>query len=133
MPNVAELPYNYRLIRYIQAQKKEGVLIVLATACNEKIAHKIAEHLGLFDEIIASDWSHNRRAHHKAAILIKKFGDSGFVYAGNSKDDLWVWAKAKKAIAVNASRHVLKQLYRMDKEVIVFDGSVGAPCAANEL
>jgi 4-hydroxybenzoate polyprenyltransferase len=44
----------------------------------------------------------NRSAHRKAALLVEKFGERGFDYAGNSRDDLPVWERARRAIVVAA-------------------------------
>jgi 4-hydroxybenzoate polyprenyltransferase len=62
--------------------------------------------LGLFDEVIASDSQTNVSAARKAEILVRRFGKEGFDYAGNSRDDLPVWERARQVIVVNAQRRV---------------------------
>src|SRR5215470_14910566 len=50
-----ELPYCKELIAFLETERNEGTRIVLATGADERIATSVAEHLGLFDEVLASD------------------------------------------------------------------------------
>lgn len=43
-------------------------------------------------------------------MLVERFGRSGFDYAGNSRQDLPVWACAHRAIVVNAPRALVSQV-----------------------
>ncbi|HVA12498.1 MAG TPA: UbiA family prenyltransferase [Stellaceae bacterium] len=102
----ALLPYNFFVLDYLQAQKSRGRKLVLATAADRQIAQKIADHLGLFDAVIASDGTHNLKGEAKAAALVERFGARGFVYAGNAHSDLAVWREAAAAVIVNAPDRV---------------------------
>ena len=53
--NAAALPYRQDVIDYIRQQKDAGRRVILATASHESIAHAVAEHLDLFDDVIASN------------------------------------------------------------------------------
>jgi 4-hydroxybenzoate polyprenyltransferase/phosphoserine phosphatase len=99
----AQLPYNLVFLAYLQEQKARGRRLVLATAADRRIAQKIADHLGLFDEVIASDGVHNLSGAAKAAALVERFGAKAFVYAGNGRADLPVWREAVAAVVVNAT------------------------------
>ena len=72
----------------------------------------MAEHLGLFDEVIASDGSHNLKGEAKARALIERFGLQGFAYVGNDAPDLPVWKAARSAVVVNAPRAIREQVMR---------------------
>lgn len=104
--NVALLPYNGPLLDYLKEQKRSGRTLVLATAANQNIAHRVADHLDLFDEVIASDERHNLRGATKADALANRFGPRGFSYAGNDRTDVPVWSSAQSAILVNTSGSV---------------------------
>src|SRR5699024_10371393 len=52
---VADLPYNTALVDYLREQKAAGRTLILATAANEKYARQVADHIGLFDSVLASD------------------------------------------------------------------------------
>ena len=74
---------------------------MLTTAANEATAVIVAEHLGLFDEVIASTACRNLKGRAKADALRRALGTGGFVYAGDASVDLAVWRQAAAAILVN--------------------------------
>lgn len=97
------LPYNQELISWLQSQRKKGRQLILCTASDQRIAHAIADHLKLFDDVIASDGATNLSGENKARALAERFDETGFDYVGNSNKDIPVWARARQAIVVNAS------------------------------
>lgn len=99
----SKLTYNKELLCFLKKCKDDQIHIVLATAADEKFATTIANYLGMFDTIIASDAKCNRRAGVKAQTLCMRYGEKGFTYIGNSYDDLKVWQHAKFAICTNLS------------------------------
>ncbi|WP_241898961.1 MULTISPECIES: UbiA family prenyltransferase [unclassified Erwinia] len=103
------LPYNEKLLEWLKQQRAEGRHLVLCTASDSAIANRIAEHLGIFDDVIASDGVSNIEGRHKAAALVQRFQQHGFDYAGNSNADLAVWSQADKAIVVNGSSDLIKK------------------------
>ena len=66
------LPYNTELISYLKKKRQEGHRLVLATAADARVAHAVADHLGLFDEVICSDGIRNLKGDEKAAALIER-------------------------------------------------------------
>ncbi len=105
----ASLPYNQPLLDWLREQRAQGRRLILCSATDQSMAEAVADHLGLFDDVMASDGTHNLSARHKAAALEARFGRQGFDYAGNSRDDLPVWQSARNAIVVNASPAVETQ------------------------
>ena len=105
----ASLPFNTNLLKYLTHQRLHNRHIVLVTAANKKIAEAISSHLNIFDEILASDEKHNLSGKNKANVLVDKFGEKGFVYAGNAKIDLKVWQHAAAAIVVNGSDKLVSE------------------------
>lgn len=101
--DVSVLPYDDALVARLAAEKRGGRSLVLATASHRLLAGRIAAHLGLFDEVLATADDHNLSAHNKRNALVARFGEKGFDYAGNSRDDLPVWAAARQAWVVNAN------------------------------
>lgn len=102
--DVEVLPYRSELLDYLKMQDGEGRKIVLATAANLRVARAVADHLGLFSEVIASSAHLNLSGNAKRDLLVSKFGDRGFDYIGDGKEDVAVWASARRAIAVNPAR-----------------------------
>lgn len=99
--DVAVLPYDSAVIELIQAERAQGRQIVLATASHETLAKRVAEHLQLFDKVLATDATRNLSAHRKRDLLVELYGDGGFDYMGNSMDDVCVWKSSRKAYVVN--------------------------------
>ncbi|HBF51180.1 MAG TPA: UbiA family prenyltransferase [Massilia sp.] len=108
----ASLPYNQPLLAWLQGQRAAGRKLILCTASDHTIAHAISGHLGMFDEVMASDGKVNLAGSCKARALVQRFGEGGFDYVGNSNADLAVWALARRAIVVNASDRIIDQARR---------------------
>ena len=100
--DAASLPYNEALLDYLQAERAAGRKLVLATAADRRIATRIAEHVGLFDEVIASEGGTNRSGGGKLELLKERYG--AFAYAGNADVDLQVWRGASEAVVVSPKR-----------------------------
>lgn len=107
------LPYNEELLQWLKKQRSEGRKLILCTASDRSIANSIAEHLGIFDEVIASDGVLNIAGKHKAETLVKRFEHGGYDYAGNSNKDLPVWSHARQAIVVNGSSELIKKTQKV--------------------
>lgn len=103
------LPYNHDLLDWLKQQRAQGRKLILCTASDRSIAIAISEHLGVFDEVMASDGTTNLAGKHKADALEQRFGQAGFDYAGNSHADLAVWQRARRAVVVNASADLARQ------------------------
>lgn len=113
--DVELLPYNFVLIEWLKEQKLTGRKLVLCTASDLSIATDVAEHLGFFDEVMASDGQLNLAGPHKAKALVEKFGAREFAYAGNSRVDLDVWRFAKEAIVVSGSNGLVESAKQITK------------------
>src|ERR1044071_4358863 len=107
-----ELPYCEELISFIEAERKLGTRIVLATGADQRTAASIAAHLGIFDDVLASDGVTNLTGERKMRTLVARFGSRGFRYAGNSRADLPVWRQADQAVVCGADGSLLRRLER---------------------
>ncbi len=107
--DITSLPFNQKLIDWLQSQKDLGRKLVLCTATDMSIAKMIADHLKFFDEVIASDGIRNLAGINKANALVAKYGENGFDYVGNSSVDLVVWEKSKQGVVVNGSSKLVQQ------------------------
>jgi 4-hydroxybenzoate polyprenyltransferase len=98
----AALPIRTELLEWLKAERSSGRPLVLVTAADRKIADSVATHLGVFDEVIASDGTDNLSGDHKRAILVERYGERGFDYVGNEAKDERVWKSARRAIVVGS-------------------------------
>jgi hypothetical protein len=104
----AALPYNQELLAWVREQKASCRRVVFATASHLDFAEKIAEHLGCFDEVLASDGATNLSGDTKRAALVERFGERRFDYAGNSTKDACIWRGCRSSIVVHASQAALR-------------------------
>ncbi len=108
-PNVETLTYNFALIERLKEYKKKGAVLVLATATNQLLADKIAIYLNLFDEVLGSNKNLNLSSNNKRALLEEKYKKNGFVYYGNSNDDIAVWESSAEVHIINGTKSLLKK------------------------
>lgn len=99
--DAATLPYDKHVIDFLEQEKERGRTLVLATASHQVYAEAIAAHLGLFDRVLATEGDLNLSAQNKRDVLVGEYGEKGFDYLGNSRDDLKVWASAENAYLAN--------------------------------
>lgn len=119
--DVALLPYNGSFLTYLKDEYAKGRQLILATASNEKYAHAVADHLGIFDKVVASNAVANLSGKNKLASLQIECNNRGFDYAGNAKVDLAIWSHAERVIVVNPDPGVLKDAEQLGKPVTHFD------------
>lgn len=96
------LPYEESLIAYLKQLKSQGKEIILATASHRNYADRVAEHLGIFDRVMATEENHNLKGRNKLAAIKEIIGDEDFAYAGDSAADTPIWRAAAANIMVNA-------------------------------
>lgn len=99
-----DLPFNERLIAYLEKLKIEGYKVYLATASMQETADAIAKHTDLFDGAFGSNAQHNLKAGNKKRFLDERFGVGNYIYLGDSEADLKVWKGCRGAVVVGGSR-----------------------------
>ena len=57
--DVAHLPYNRKLLQFLQQEHARGREIYLATGADIHLAERVADHLGIFDGVLGSDGTSN--------------------------------------------------------------------------
>ena len=123
----ASLPYNESLVAWLREQKTQGRRLVLATASHRSLAESVAEHLALFDDVMATEGETNLKAHHKRDELVRRFGERGFDYVGNDSADLAVWPAAERAHVVSSSPSLIAKARAIGNVGHVFgDGRTSA-------
>lgn len=105
------LPYDSRVIELLRTTSSRPR--ILCTASDEQLVRPIAEHLGLFEEVLASNGETNLGGRTKATALTTRFGARGFDYMGNGWTDIHVWRHARNAWVVNGSRSLARAAARV--------------------
>ena len=124
------LPYNADLLIWLHAEKQSGRRLVLATASHRVLAEQVAQHLHLFDEVLATEGNTNLKSTAKAQALIDRFGEGGFDYVGNDWPDLQVWAKAHTAHVVDAPASLLSRAKSQGNVGQVFNSDMSSKLVA---
>lgn len=116
------LPYRPDVLELIRDARAQGRRVVLATASDALLAEPVAQHLGVFDHIIASDGASNMSGDRKLEAIRADAAGHAFSYAGNDSVDLKVWEGAQAAVVVSNSaglRRRAGELVPLEKEVDV--------------
>lgn len=116
--DVKTLPYNDEVLDIINKARDSGREVVLATASHQIIANQVAEHLGLFDTVLATSENLNLSATAKRDVLVDKYGAQGFDYIGNASDDLSVWEACREAVLIDPSASVESRCTMAPKQVV---------------
>lgn len=98
VPDPGLLPYRIELVELCRAERERGRRVVLATAAHRRIAEAVADHLGCFDAVIATD-TVNRKGSAKLAAIQDDAAKKPFLYAGDSESDRYIWSVCSGAIA----------------------------------
>ncbi|BFU93657.1 MAG: membrane protein [Nitrospira sp.] len=124
VPDVTRLPYRTEFLNYLRAQHDAGRKLVLITGAHMEIARRVADHLRLFDDVMATGGGINLTGEAKVRALTARFGERGFDYAGNERVDLIIWEHARQAIVVGAPDRILKRARRRAHVTEVFEPRV---------
>jgi len=111
--DASRLPYNEELKEFLFKERQRGRRLILVTASNIRIARRVADHLGIFSAVFASDDLTNLSGSAKRRLLEQQFGLKGYDYAGNASVDLTIWSQANHAIVVNASARLVRRAQRL--------------------
>jgi phosphoserine phosphatase len=116
-PEIATLPFRDNVIKFLRNERQAGRQLVLATAATRELAVAVAEHLQLFDDVLASDERHNLKSAAKLAAIRQYCDTRGirqFAYMGDSRADLAIWRKAAECLAVAPTASVLRELRKLN-------------------
>ena len=104
------LDYRSEILEHTREARAQGRPTCLATGSDSLLARKLFEHLGCFDELIASDGRLNNTGHSKSEALVSRFGHRGFDYIGNSPVDMPIWESAAGVMLAGSRQGLLNQL-----------------------
>jgi 4-hydroxybenzoate polyprenyltransferase len=117
------LPYRREVVDYITAEKAAGRRLILATASDQRVAHSIADHLDLFDSVLASDGETNLSGAVKLSAIQRDCDGGAFEYLGNDAKDIPIWQQAAISTLVRPSRrasaaaeHLAGDVRRLDTQ-----------------
>ena len=116
--DAAALPYRRDFLEWLEAERAAGRRLILATGADSKIALAVANHLSIFDGVIASDGRLNVTGENKARAIRSYLDAAPFLYAGDSAADLETWSASAGAIVMNPTRARLHALVQASVPVL---------------
>jgi hypothetical protein len=123
-PEIAGLPFRESVVKFLRDEKLAGRPLILATAATRALADAVADHLQLFDDVLASDERHNLKSLAKLAAIRQYCDARGFQrfsYMGDSRADLVIWREAAECLAVAPSASVRRKLRKLSVPVREID------------
>lgn len=101
--DVARLPYNLKVLQFLQQEHVKGRPIYLTTGADSRVAQRVADNLGIFTSVLGSDGSTNLIAGKKLDRLRAHLAVEAFDYIGNARPDLPLLAQATEPMVANPS------------------------------
>ena len=96
------LPFRASVVEYILSARAQGRSVVLASASPRIWVQAVADHLGCFDHVLASDGERNLKGSEKLAAIRAYAGEEPFEYVGDSSADMPIWRASSVATLVGA-------------------------------
>jgi len=109
-PDASLLPYRPEVLAYLEDQRQTGRKLILATASDSRTARAVADHLGIFDDLLASDEETNLAGAAKLRAIEEHSKGNGFGYMGNSSADVEIWRHAADAVLVAPTREARRSV-----------------------
>ena len=111
--SAATLVLNPAVLEEIDVARRAGREVWLASGSDEMVVAPLTREVG-GTGCFASDGRTNLVGHLKADVLVSRFGERGFDYVGNEQRDLAVWKRARRAIGVNLSARLVREVRALD-------------------
>lgn len=119
VPDPASFVWRTEVLDFLREEKSRGRRLVLATAAHRLIGEAVFRHLGIFDELVATDSSENLKGGMKTAQIRKSLECNDFDYIGDSAADIPIFGAARVCYLVAPSpslRAAAGQVGRIGRE-----------------
>jgi 4-hydroxybenzoate polyprenyltransferase/phosphoserine phosphatase len=108
--DVAHLPYNRKLLQFLNEEHAGGRAIYLATGADVRLGRRVADYLGLFAGVLGSDGTVNLTGARKLDRLREALGNEPYDYIGNDVPDLPLLTHATEGMVANPSLRLRMKL-----------------------
>lgn len=115
--SIEDLPYNNSIINFINTNRKKYTHVILISGSYYKYVESIANYLNIFDSFKGTSITINMISSNKTTYLKNNFNNFIFDYIGDSKKDIPIWKKSRKAFVVDRN-NITKHLQNIDYEII---------------
>lgn len=108
--DASRLPYRPQVLDLIASERSRGRDIVLTSRAHRRFAEAVADHLGCFSSVIATEGLFYCAGEGKAALLVRRFGAGGFDHIASSTREMMSWYASNLAILVSAPKAAGRKL-----------------------
>lgn len=81
----ASVPINREVLELLEAAHQSGRYLVLCTRTDRAFAERLAQHFGIFDEVIADGRDRDATLPARTELLVGRFGEHGFDYVCDAR------------------------------------------------
>lgn len=104
------VPIDKRVLAYMQEARAAGRPVEVVTGSATQLVRAVLEKANLDFPVKGTEHGKtNLVKDAKASALVAQYGEKGFDYIGNSRDDLAVWKHARHALVANARPSTLEK------------------------
>lgn len=126
-PDVEGLPIQQDFLLFLKDEASRARPIYMASAADARNADAMATRMGCFSGVLASDGLTNLAGSRKLDAILAHCDGGPFDYAGNARQDLAIWRRARHALLVNPEPGVARALRATGKVAQVFDDRKRGP------
>ncbi len=127
LPHTRMVPINEAVREVMRQARRDGRKVYLATRADKRVARMVAEEMGDFDGVFASDDGTGLVGKSRACCLVDALGAHGFDYIGNASVDVPVWRVARSAMIAGATSGAVERLRRDVPSAINLDRRASIP------
>ena len=122
--DASHLPLDSDALAVINLAHSLGRPVHLVSAHGERYIRAVAQQVGLIEHRLESDSEEILSISGTKRCLVDNFGEGGFDYVGNSRDDVPMWTAARRRVAVRAPSRVCSALLAMDPNAVILGQSI---------
>ncbi len=116
----AALPYREELLAFLRSQHQSGRHLVLVTATHRVVAQRVADYLGIFQGVMATEGKVNLGGERKKDALVAAYGVGGFDYIGDHTKDLVIFSVARLSLLADSSGRLRKRAAAVGRVDMIF-------------
>lgn len=106
-PGLATIPFRKSVLQFVREERDKGRRIVLVSTSGRVLAQAVADHIGDFVEVVASQDGYQSQ-NTMARLLCERFGPGRFDYVGHSRAAMPLWQTSYRAILVAPSARLMR-------------------------
>lgn len=95
--------------------------MVLVTATHHLLAQRVADYLGIFSGVMATEGSLNLGGRNKRDALVAAYGEGGFDYIGDHNKDLAIFSSARLSLLADPSSKLKENAAKVSRVDKIFE------------